>query len=85
MQAQEEKVQIPAAICAGLLAISEKATLLWTAGVPDSDAAIINGATTSSSEGPRTSTEGITPRGPRIFVGVLEPPPWWITPDFLHP
>ena len=41
MQAQEEKVQILLTVCANLLAITEKATCLQAAEVPDLDAAII--------------------------------------------
>ena len=85
MWAQEEKVQILVAICASLLAISEKVTLLWPAGVPNSDAAIITETATSSPEGPRTPTGRITPQGSRTFVGASAPPPCQITPDFLQP
>ena len=60
VQAQEEKVQILAAIHASLLAITEKATLLWAA-VPNLDAPIITGAATNSSEEPGTSTGGNSP------------------------
>ena len=74
MQAQEEKGQIQVAICASLLAVAEKATLLWAAGVPNLDTAIITEATTSSSEEPETSNGGITPQGPRIFMGTPAPP-----------
>ena len=56
MWAQEEKVEILAAIYAFLLVIAEKTNLLWAAGGPNSDAAIITGAATSSSEEPGTST-----------------------------
>ena len=48
------------------------------------DAAIISGAGTSSSEEPGTSTAGVTPHGPRTFMGGLVLPPCWITPDFLN-
>ena len=58
LQAQEEKIQILVAIPASLPAIAEKATLLWIAGVPNPDVAIITGATTNSSEEHGTSTEG---------------------------
>ena len=85
MLAQEEKVQILVAICASLLAITEKATLLQAAGVPSSDTATITEAATSSSEGLGTSTGGITPQGPRTFVGALAPSTHQITLDFLHP
>ena len=39
----------------------------WAAGVPNLDATIIMGATTSSSGEPGTSTGGITPQGPRLW------------------
>ena len=70
---------------ASLPIMAEEATLLWAAGVPNPDATVIAGVTTSSSEDPGTSTGGITPKGPRICIGVPAPPPCWITHDFLHP
>ena len=51
----------------------------------DSDAAIITEAAASSSEGPRTSTEGITPQGPRTSARALAPPPLWDHPRFSAP
>ena len=78
MQAQEEKVQILAAIQASLPAITKKATLLWAAGVATPDAAIITGAATSSLEEPGSSSRG-KPQGPRTFVGALAPPSHQIT------
>ena len=77
---QEEKVQILAAIHAGLSIIAEEATLLLCAGVPDLDAPIITRATTSSSGEPGTSTGRVTPQGPRI-IGAPALPPHWITPS----
>ena len=81
----QEKVQILVAIHASLPAISEKAALLWAAGVPNSDAAIITGAATSSSERPRTPTRGITPQGPRTLTGVPAPPPCRSPQTFCTP
>ena len=80
MQAPEEKVPILAAIHASLLVVSEKATLLHAAGVPNSDVAIITEAATSSSEGSGMSTGRITPQSPQTFVGVHQ-----ITLDFMYP
>ena len=69
MGEQEEKVKILVAICASLPVIAEEAALLWAAGVPDPDATIITGATTSSSVKPGTSTGEITPQSIR-FIGL---------------
>ena len=63
----------------------KKATLLWAAGVPDPDAAIITGAATSSSEEPGTFTGGNSPGSQDLHVGILAPSPHQITPDLLHP
>ena len=67
------------------MAVTEKATLLQAAEVPDLDAAIITGVATSSLEEPGTFTGAVTPQGSRTFIGALAPPPHWITSDFLHP
>ena len=69
MQAQEEKVQILVDICTSLPAITEKATLLWAARVPDPDAAITAGAATNSSEEPGTSTGGDLPGSQDLHGG----------------
>ena len=61
MWVQPEKVQILVAIHTILLVIAEESILLWAAGVPYLDAAIITGVTTSYSGKPGTSTWGITP------------------------
>ena len=61
VQVQEEKVQILEAIHASLPAITEKAAILWAAGVPNPDAAIINGAVTGLSVESGTCTEGNSP------------------------
>ena len=80
----QEKVQILVAIHASLPVIAEKAALLWAAGVPKRDAAVIMAATTSSSGEPGTSNGQITLPGPRIIRSpALQP--CQITPDFLHP
>ena len=54
----QEKVQILVVIHASLPAIAKKAAVLQAAGVPNLDAAIITGAATSLSEGPRSAPEG---------------------------
>ena len=77
--------QILAAIHGSLLAKAEKATILWAAGVPNSDVAIITEAATNSSEDPGTYTGGITPPSPQTFIGDLAFPSCQITPDFQHP
>ena len=84
VSAHEEKIQILVSICTSLLAIIKKAFLLQAAGVPNSDATIITGAATSSSEEPGTSAGGITSQGPWTFMGTLAPAPYQITMDFLH-
>ena len=79
------KVHILVVICSSLPVSSKEAALLWAAGVPKPDAIIITGVTISSWEEPGTSTEGITPQGPRICIGAPTLLSCWITPDFLHP
>ena len=56
-----------------VLAEAEKSSLLWAAGVPNSDVAIITEAANSSSEEPGTSTGGITLQGSQTFVGASAP------------
>ena len=85
IQTQEEKVQILVAICVSLLAVAEKAILIWATGVPDSDVAIITEAATISSEELGASMGGITPQGPQTFLGALALLPHQVTLDFLHP
>ena len=59
------------AIHASLLAIAEKATLLWATGIPNSDLAIITEAATNSSEEPGTSMGEITSQDPQTLTGAL--------------
>ena len=75
MQVQEKKFQILAAICASLLTIAEKATLLQATEVPDPDVTTITRGSTSLSEEPGTFTGGITLWDPGIFAGTPAPPP----------
>ena len=78
MEVQEEKMKILAAIWASLLVIAEEVALLWAAGVPKQDAAIITGATISSPREPGT-LGSYSPS-----VGAPTPLSHQITPDFLH-
>ena len=80
---QEEKVQILAAICASLPAVTEKAGLLQTAGLPNLDDTIITWVAASSQEEPGTSNRGQTPGFQDLCGGSA--PPHWITTAFLHP
>ena len=81
MWAQEEKVQILATIWASLPVIVDEAALIHAVEVPEQDAMIIIGATSSSQ---RNWIQGATIQGPWI-VGALALPIHWITHNFLQP